>query len=73
MTAFAASVTVITVLRPVDPGITVGGLNVAVAPGGKPVTDIVTTALYAPPIGGTVIVMLTEPPWVSEYGVGAPR
>lgn len=56
---------------PVVPGVTVGGLNVAVAPGGSPVADIVTTLLNGPPSGGTVMPITTEPPSAAVNGVAA--
>jgi len=40
-----------TVCAPATPGMTASGLKLASAPGGSPVTDIVTTLLNAPPLG----------------------
>src|SRR5579863_5520495 len=54
---------------PPDPGLTVGGLKVAVAPAGRPLADMVTTLLNAPPSGGTVTGMVTKPPSATETGV----
>ena len=63
-------VTVIMVVLPFAPGVTVGGLNDAVAPAGKPEADMVTGLLNAPPSGGTVTLTLTEPPsWDTVAGV----
>lgn len=54
------------------PGVTVGGLNVAVAPGGSPVAESVTTLLNAPPSGGTVMLMVAAPPGATGTGVVGP-
>ena len=64
-----ASCIVMTVVSPSAPGVTVGGLNVAVAPGGRPLAASVTTLLNAPPSGGTVTVICTEPPSATSNGV----
>ena len=56
-----------TVLAPVAPGVTTGGLKVAVAPAGKPEADIVTLLLNVP-IGGTPIETLTGVPGVAATG-----
>jgi hypothetical protein len=56
------------VAAPLIPGVTVGGLNVAVAPGGSPEADIVTTLLKEPPSGGTVTGIATEPPSAAVTG-----
>jgi hypothetical protein len=60
---------VITVGAPALPGVTLGGLNVAVAPGGSPEAESVTTLLNAPPSGGTVIFTVTAPPGATVTGV----
>lgn len=39
-----------------------GGVKVAVAPAGRPEADIVTTLSKGPPMGGTVMLISTEPP-----------
>ena len=71
MATAVANVTVMTVLAPVEPGVTTGGLKVAVAPAGNPDADIVTWLLKAP-IGGTPIVTATGVPGVAATGaVGA--
>ena len=67
MPAFFANVTVITVFAPFEPGVTTGGLNVAVAPAGNPEADIVTLLLKVP-IGGMPIVTLTGVPGVAAIG-----
>lgn len=57
---------------PEAPGITVGGVKVAVAPAGKPEADMVTTLSKEPPMGGTVMLMSTEPPaWTVKGLPGA--
>src|SRR5579863_8012591 len=66
----AANWMVITVGAPALPGVTVGGLKVAMAPGGSPLADRVTTLLKAPPTGGTVTLIATEPPSVTVTGAG---
>src|SRR5271165_2003788 len=63
------SCTVITVGAPAAPGVTVAGLNVAVARGGNPLADMVTTLLKGPPKGGTVTLTVTLPPWPTTNGV----
>ena len=68
--AVPAKVMVMTVVAPVEPGVTTGGLKVAVAPAGNPEADIVTRLLKEVPIGGTLIVTLTELPGVAESGAG---
>jgi hypothetical protein len=68
--AVPAKVMVMTVVAPVDPGVTTGGLKVAVAPAGNPEADMVTWLLKELPIGGTLIVTLTELPGVAERGAG---
>lgn len=65
-----AKVIVITVVAPVCPGVTIGGLKVAVAPAGNPEADITTWLVKDVPTGGTLIVMLSELPGVAENGVG---
>jgi hypothetical protein len=60
--ARVASCIVITVGAPALPGVTVGGLKVAVAPAGRPEADRVTTLLNAPPSGGTVMSTVAAPP-----------
>ena len=70
--ATAASWIVITVGAPAVPGVTVGGLKVAVAPAGSPEAESVTTLLNAPPKGGTVRLILTEPPGATGTGVVGP-
>ena len=66
-----AKVTVMTVVAPAEPGVTTGGLKVAVAPAGKPEADIVTLLLKVP-MGGTPIVTSTGLPGVAVTGaVGA--
>ena len=60
---------VITVVAPAVPGVTVGGLNVAVAPGGSPVAESVTTLSKAPPTGGTERLTDTDPPGAIVTGV----
>jgi len=57
------------VCSPSAPGVTVAGLNVAVARGGNPVATRVTTLVYEPPSGGTVTVICTEPPSLTVNGV----
>jgi hypothetical protein len=59
------------VVAPFAPGVTCAGENVPVAPGGRPVADIVTTLLNAPPKGGTWTGTLTDPPCPTSYGVCA--
>jgi hypothetical protein len=68
--AVPAKVMVMTVVAPVDPGVTTGGLKVAVAPAGNPEADMVTWLLKELPIGGTLIVTLTELPRAAEIGAG---
>jgi hypothetical protein len=63
---------VITVGAPALPGVTVGGLNVAVAPGGNPEAERVTMLLNAPPSGGTVRLTVTNPPGATMTGVAGP-
>jgi hypothetical protein len=52
------------------PGVMVGGANVAVAPAGNPVSDIVTTLLYAPLIDVAEMLYVALPPgsivWVPD-------
>lgn len=60
---------VITVARPALPGTTVAGMKKAVAPGGSPEADIVTTPLNVPPAGATRTVTFAEPPGVTVRGV----
>jgi hypothetical protein len=60
---------VIMVFAPVVPGTTVGGLKATVAPGGRPVAESVTTLLYAPPSGGTVMVISADSPCATGIGV----
>jgi hypothetical protein len=68
----AGSCIVSAVGAPVRPGVTVGGLNVALAPGGSPVAESVTTPSNAPPSGGTVMSMVAAPPGATGTGaVGA--
>src|SRR5271156_1284673 len=64
--------TVRVVGEPVAPGVIVGGVNTATAPIGKPVADIVTTLLKAPPRGGTVSGMLTSAPCGAVIGAVGP-
>ena len=64
-----ASCIVITVGAPAVPGVTVGGLKVAAAPGGSPVAESVTTLSKAPPSGGTVMLTITDPPGAIVTGV----
>lgn len=59
-----------TVVAPELPGVTVDGVNCQVDPGGKPVPDIVTSWLYAPPTGGTPMLTATEPPETTVNGLG---
>ncbi len=59
---WAAVCMVSTVVAPDAPGVTMGGVKVAVAPAGKPEADIVTTLSKGPPMGGTVMLISTEPP-----------
>jgi hypothetical protein len=69
--AVVAKVTVMTVVAPAEPGVTTGGLNVAVAPAGKPEADIVTLLLKVP-MGGTPIGTLSGVPGVATTAaVGA--
>src|SRR5215475_1416323 len=69
--AVFAKVTVMIVVAPDAPGVTTGGLKVAVAPAGNPEADMVTLLLKVP-MGGTPIVMATGVPGVAETGaVGA--
>src|SRR5580658_8459485 len=56
------------VATPEAPGTTVGGLKVAVAPGGRPLADIVTMLLNEPFRGGTVTMTCTEPPSAAVTG-----
>src|SRR5271168_542176 len=51
-----------TVGAPFAPGVTVAGKNITVEPGGSPVADMVTRLLNAPPSGGTLTLIITEPP-----------
>jgi hypothetical protein len=59
---------VMTVGAPALPGVTVGGLKVATAPGGRPEADIVTTLSKAPPRGGTEILKVAIPPGATVTG-----
>lgn len=66
--AAAATVTVMTVVAPAAPGVTVGGTNVATAPAGKPEADMVTTPVKEVPSGATWIVTFAEPPDATSIG-----
>jgi hypothetical protein len=57
------------VVVPVLPGITVGGAKDAMAPGGKPIADMVTTLLKGLPVGATLTRMATAPPGATSNGV----
>src|SRR5580698_173349 len=57
---------------PAAPGVTEGGANTATAPGGRPVTDIVTTLLKGPPSGGTVNGMVINAPCSAVIGPVGP-
>ena len=72
MLAEAGNVTLTTVVAPTVPGVTVGGLNVAVAPDGNPDTDIVTVPLNVPPTGGTAIVICAVLPDAADTGAAGP-
>lgn len=68
----AGNVTLIVVLAPADPGVTVGELKTAVAPDGSPETDIATALSYAPPCGITVIFIFAVLPEVALTGLSGP-
>lgn len=70
--ALAANTMVSTVVAPAAPGVTVGGLNVAVSPAGSPVSDMLTTLVKEPPNGATLILTLTMPPAATVIGVVGP-
>jgi hypothetical protein len=57
------------VVVPAAPGVTIGGVNVTVAPGGCPVADNVTGLLNGPPMDGTITVTVTIPPCATGNGV----
>jgi hypothetical protein len=57
-----------TVGAPAAPGVTAGGLNVAVAPSGSPRAESATTLSNAPPTGGTVTLISTIAPWEAVTG-----
>jgi len=60
-----------TVDWPALPGITVVGLKEAVAPGGSPEADIVTTPLKVSPLGITLTEAFAESPGVTVRVCGA--
>ena len=67
--ALAGNAIVSTVVAPAAPGVTVGGLNVAVLPAGSPVADMVTTLVKEPPNGATLTLTLTILPAATVIGV----
>jgi len=67
--ASLAVCTFIFVVVPELPGITVGGIKEAVAPGGRFVADIITTLLKGLPVGATSTVISTDPPCITLNGV----
>ena len=61
-----------TVGAPSVPGVTVGGVKVAVAPGGSPEAESVTMLSNGPPRGGMVRAKVAAPPGATETGVDGP-
>ena len=67
---FLAVWTVKVELAAAEPGVTLDGAKLAVAPAGKPLAVSVTALVKAPPCGVTLMVYATLPPSITDWDAG---